>query len=310
MFDYSSIMPEQASSWAAEVDWLNAFITDVAIFCIFAITGVMLYFGVKYRRRSEDQETAYITHSAPLETVWTLVPTLVCIFVFYKGFVTYHEMRNPPASSIEVAVQARQWAWNFLYSTGKTAGSELVVPIGQPVRLVMKSQDVNHSFFIPAMRVKEDVVASMYTYMWFTPTKLGEFPVFCAEYCGDAHYNMQATLRVVTNEEYQDYINDRRAQDLSPEEKGLAKMKEFACFSCHSIDGSPAVGPSYKGLWGKTEDMADGSKVTVDENYFRESVLNPNAKIVKGFAPAMPAFEGRATDEDIGNMIAYLKTLH
>lgn len=309
MFDYSSFMPEQASSWSADVDWLNAFITNVSIFCILGITGVMLYFGVKYRRRSENQETAYITHSASLETVWTLIPTLVCMFVFYKGYVTYHEMRNPPAHSIEVAVQGFQWGWNFQYSTGKKSASELVVPVGQPVRLVMKSQDVNHSFFIPVMRVKEDLVASMYTYLWFTPTKVGEFPIFCAEYCGLTHYNMRATLRVVSNEEYQDFINDRRAQELTPQDKGLAKMKELACISCHSLDGSPLVGPTFKGVWGKSEELVDGSKVNVDENYVRESILNPNAKIVKGFAPAMPAFEGRANDEDIGNIIAYLKTV-
>lgn len=309
MFDLFDYMPEAASEWAERVDWINNFITSVSVFCILSITAVMVIFAIKYRRTSDNQETAYITHNGALETVWTVIPSVVSIFVFYYGFTVYRDMRTAPASAIEITVQAFQWGWNFQYSTGKTSSSDVVVPVNQPVRFVMRSKDVNHSFFIPAMRVKEDVLGSMYTFIWFTPTKLGEYPIFCAEYCGLSHFNMRATLRVVSMEEYNDFINDRREKELTPAEMGAAKFTEKACNSCHSLDGSPLVGPTLKGIFNREEELADGTKITVDENYLRESILNPQAKIVKGFAPAMPAFEGQLSEDELQNLITYLKTL-
>ena len=314
MFDLFSWMPEQAATWAADVDALNNFITNASVFFTVVITGVMLWFAWKYRKTSENQETAYITHNAALETVWTVIPSVVVIVVFVYGLMSYKEMRTVPASSIEINVQAWKWRWEFTYPNGKTTTGELVVPLGEPVRLIMTSNDVIHSFFIPVMRVKEDVYKGNYSYLWFTPTKLGEFHIFCAEYCGLQHSGMLATLKVVTPEAYQDFLIDRvdgEAPKLPPEELGKELYTKKGCVACHSLDGSAIIGPSFKGLFAaKERKFADGSTAPLDENYIRESILNPNAKIVEGYpAGQMPAFEGQLSEEELSGLIAYLKTL-
>jgi cytochrome c oxidase subunit 2 len=312
MFDY---MPPEASTWASKIDWINNLITDISVFCTLAITGAMLFFAYKYRRRSEDQKTSYITHNATLETVWTVIPTIICMYIFYYGFTFYHEMRTPPTNPIEISVSGKKWLWTFTQPNGKTVPQELVVPVGRPVKLIMKSQDVLHSMFLPAMRVKEDVNALYYTYLWFEPTQTGEFPIFCAEYCGDSHSEMRGTLKVVSEAEYQDYLADRtNGPALAPEEVGKQVYEKYQCATCHSLDGTPRVGPSWKGLWGKNEPvLEDGAEkqIDVDENYIRESILNPAKKVVKGFGPptAMQSYQGQINDDQINGVIAFLKTL-
>lgn len=317
MFDY---MPEQASHWAASVDWVNNFITNTAIICTVLITGTMIFFALRYRRHTANQQTAFITHNLPLETVWTAIPTVIVIFTFYYGYASYHEMRTPPANPLEINVEASSWKWEFEYSNGKKVGNVLTVPLGRAVRLIMtaKKEDVLHSLFIPAMRVKEDIRPGSYSYLWFLPTKLGEFHLFCAEYCGTNHSAMIGKVNVVSEEQYQDFVNDRSSGEvveLTPAELGLElfsnknMQRTKGCYSCHSIDGTPGVGPSLKGLFAsKTKELEDGTKVEVDENYVRESIVNPRAKIVKGFSPIMQSFEG-STDKEIAALIAYLKTL-
>ena len=209
--DWFNWMPVEGSPWSGKVDWLNSFITLVAAFCTIAVTLQMLYFAVKYRRRGPNDQTAYITHNATLETVWTVIPTLVCIFVFIVGFRYYHEMRTPPANSLEVSVTGRKWVWSYKYPNGKTSDGDLVVPINRPVKLILRSEDVNHSFFIPAMRVKEDVIRGEYHYLWFTPTVAGKHQIFCAEYCGDDHSAMLGNLLVVSERN----IRTMLAQGLS-----------------------------------------------------------------------------------------------
>lgn len=303
-------MPVEGSAWAGQVDWLNNFITYVSVFCTIAITATMLWFAYRYRQRPGNQEehTAYIAHNSAIETVWTVVPSIVCVFVFMAGFIVYKDMREPPANAIEINVTGRQWSWSYVYPNGKTADRDLVVPVGQPVKLIMKSNDVNHSFFVPAMRVKEDLVANVYHYLWFTPTVLGESHIFCAEYCGQAHSAMTGTLKVVTAAEYEDFIADRKVEDLPPEELGKKIYTLKACVTCHSLDGTPGTGPSFKGLYGKTETLADNTTVVADENYLRESIVYSNKKIVKGFAPAMPAFEGQIKDRELDGLIAFIKS--
>ena len=217
MIDYPlfDFMPVQASTWAGDVDWMNNWITNISVFCTLVITGVMLYFAIKYRASKTAAPTSKVNHSITLETVWTVVPTIIVIYVFWAGFDVYREMRTPPANAIEVGVTGYKWAWNFSYETGKQSTNELVVPIGEPIKLIMKSKDVLHSLFIPAMRVKEDLRGDQYSFLWFTPTKLsidqpnGYFHIFCAEYCGLQHSGMLGKLKVVTREEYNDYIHDR-----------------------------------------------------------------------------------------------------
>lgn len=309
-YNFLDWMPEQGTDWASRVDWINNFISWTAFFCTFVITGLMLYFAWKYRKKSENQKTAYITHNNLLEIVWTTIPTLVCIFVGFHGYKVYHEMRTPPANALEISVTGQKWSWSYKYPNGKTTDKDLVVPVGQPVRLVMKSKDVSHSFFLPIMRVKEDVIASEYHYMWFTPTKIGNSHIFCAEYCGLDHSAMTGTLKVVSQEEYEDFVNDRKAEELSPEELGKKIYQAKACVSCHSLDGNIGIGPSLKGIFGKTEVMADGSSVVVDENYIRESILYSNKKIVQGFAPnLMPSFDAQLKDEEIAGLIAFIKSI-
>jgi cytochrome c oxidase subunit 2 len=303
-------MPDEGSSWAGRVDLLNNFITYTAAFCTIAITLAMLYFAFKYRKRSDNDQTEYLTHNSTLETVWTVVPTVICIVVGYCGFSIYREMRNPPANAIEINVTGRQWAWSYVYPNGKTADRDLVVPINKPIKLIIKSNDVNHSFFVPVMRVKEDAVASEYHYLWFTPTKIGDFHIFCAEYCGNDHSGMTGTLKVVSQEEYEDYISDRKVEELPPEELGKKLYALKACSSCHSLDGSRLVGPSFKGLFGSTVELEGMPSVTADENYLRESIIYSQKAIVKGFPKgAMPAFEGQIKDKEVDALIAFIKSV-
>ena len=313
MFELLDFMPEQASSWAARVDWINNLISIISLLCTVGITAVMIYFAVKYRRRSEEQKTEFITHNTVMETVWTIIPTLVVIYIFVYGFIVYKEMRTPPASAMEVNVDAYQWRWEYTYPSGKKATKDLVVPLGRPVRLIMRSHDVLHSFFLPEMRVKEDLRANEYSYLWFTPTKLGNFHIFCAEYCGLQHSAMAGTLKVVTPEQFEDYLRDRTAADavqLPPAEAGKELFSQKTCNTCHSIDGSKIIGPSLKGLFASgAHQFSDGSSGTVDENYVRQSILQSQAKVVAGYPPVMPSFEGQLTEKQVSDLIAYLKTL-
>lgn len=310
MFD---MMPVQASEWAGRVDWINKVITDISVICTLGITAVMIYVAYKYRHREGNRQGAYITHNATVETVWTVIPSIICLAVFAYGFVVYHEMRTPPANPIEISVEGYKWGWRFAYANGKRTAGELTVPIGKPVRLVMTSADVIHSFFIPAMRVKEDLYKANYSYIWFTPTKLGEFHIFCTEYCGTSHSAMTGKLKVVSPEAFEDFLLDRKDADapqLPPAEIGKSLFSGNGCTACHSIDGSSGQGPTLKGLFsGKEHKMADGSSVVVDENYVRESIVNPRAKIVEGYPAAlMPSF-AHLKEEELNALIAYLKEL-
>jgi cytochrome c oxidase subunit II len=309
-------MPERASNWAEKVDWINNLITDISIVCIVAITAAMLYFAVKYRKGKVQtgKKSPPITHNTTIEIIWTVIPTIICMVMFYLGYSTYRDMRTPPTNAIEINVDAYKWRWEFTYPNGRTSSRDLVVPLGKPVRLIMTSHDTLHSFFLPAMRVKEDIVPGTYSYLWFTPIKLGESHLFCTEYCGTGHSSMTGSVKVVTPEQYQDFLLKREALDgpkLPPSELGKELFKLKGCTACHSIDGSALVGPSLKGIFaqGKRK-LKDGSEAVVDESYIKESLLNPQAKIAAGFdTAAMPSFQGQLSEEEIKSVIAYLKTL-
>lgn len=312
-------MPPQATDWAVEVDWINAWITDVSIFFTVAIVAVMVYFAWKYRASVHPEPTSDVSHSPTLETVWTVVPSIIVIYVFWIGFDSYREMRTPPANPVEISVTGYKWGWNFEYASGKKASRTLTVPLGRPVRLIMKSIEstdtetaVIHSFFIPSMRVKEDVVPNRYSYLWFTPNKLGDFHIFCAEYCGLQHSAMRGVLRVVTPEAFDDFLLDREKpqENLSPSELGKKLYIERGCNACHSIDGSRVVGPTFKALGGKNRKFEDGTEAVADENYLRESILHPKAKIVSGYPPVMPSYQGQLDDSEVAGLIAYIKSLN
>ncbi|HWP92822.1 MAG TPA: cytochrome c oxidase subunit II [Thermodesulfobacteriota bacterium] len=308
-------LPEVASNFAGKVDTVIWFITIISVFFFILITVGLVYFAIKYRRRSEDDETPYITGNHFLETLWTVIPSILVIIIFVYGFVIFREMRTPPEDAVEVNVVGKQWLWQFQYENGKTTINELYVQLDRPVRMIMRSDDVLHSFFVPAFRVKQDLVGGMYTQLWFTPTKVGIFDMFCAEYCGTGHSAMLAKVYVMSPEAYDRWERGEEADgvgavaSLPPAEQGEKLYKERGCNACHSIDGTKLVGPSWKGLFGHEVTLQDGSTVTADENYIREAILEPGAQIVQGYQPVMPSFKGILSDQEISALIAYIKTL-
>lgn len=307
-------LPEQASEFAPSVDWINNLITDISVFFTVAIVGSMIYFAIKYKKRNNvDHETPAIEGSHALELVWTIVPTVICIFVAAYGYIIYDDLRHVPENAMTINVQGQKWKWDFQYSNGKKTTNEFVVPVDEPVRLVMTSTDVLHSFFVPAMRVKNDVIPKQYTYLWFKPVKTGVYRTFCTEYCGTNHSAMLATLRVVSRAEFDRWLEDDsdalRQARLKPSDLGKELYVSKTCNICHSLTGTPGIGPSFLKIFGQEEEMADGSKVKVDENYLRTSIVNPNAQIVKGYAPAMPSFAGQLSEDEILGLIEFIKTV-
>ncbi len=305
-------VPEVASNLASKVDAVIWFITVISLVFFILISIFLVYFAIRYRRRQENEETPYITGSHVLETIWTIIPSILLIVIFVYGFVVYKDMRTPPEDSLEVTVTGRQWLWQFKYNNGKTTLNELYVPEGRPIKLVMTSEDVLHSFFVPAFRVKQDLVGGMYTYLWFTPTKNGTYELFCAEYCGTGHSAMLGKVIVMSPQEYEKWEKgeeEKAVASLPPAELGKQLYTQRGCNACHTIDGSSLVGPTWKGLYGHEVVLQDGTKVTADENYIREAILEPQAKMVKGFGPVMPSFKGVISDDEISDIIAYIKTL-
>ncbi len=310
MFRY---LPEQASDFAERVDFIHNVITDISVFFTVAIVGTMLYFAFKYRARGGvNHETPRILGSHALELVWTIVPTIICIYVAVYGYLGYRKIREVPTGAIEINVTARQWKWEFEYPNGRKATTDFYVPVNQPIKLIMHSTDVLHSFFIPSMRVKNDTLPNKYTYLWFRPIKTGVYQAYCTEYCGLEHWNMLTKLHVVSEAEYQRWLTDNSeemaASRMNPVELGGKLYNEKGCNACHSLDGTPRVGPSLLKVFGKKEKLSDNTEVVVDENYIKDSLLNPNAQIVAGFPPnMMPSFTGQLDDQQIGALISFIK---
>ena len=308
-------IPEVASNLAGKVDGVLLTITLLSLFFFVLITVVLVVFAIKYRRKRDDEETPYITGSEPLEIIWTVIPSILLIALFVYGFVVFKEMRTPPADAVDITVTAKQWLWTFDYYNGKKTLNELYVEQNRPVRLVMMSDDVLHSFFVPGFRTKQDVLPGRYVQLWFTPTKIGTFEIFCAEYCGTGHSAMLGKVNVLSPEAYDIWENGLPGEgggavaSLPPAELGEKIYKEKGCNACHSVDGSTLVGPSFKGVFGHTVELADGSKVDADENYLRQSILEPQSQVVKGFQPVMPSFKGILSDDEVTAVIAYIKTL-
>jgi len=302
--------PEEASATAVATDDLFDIILWISIFFMVLITGMLLTFVVKYRRREGVQAERTATHQTSLELLWTIIPSILAAFIFYFGISTYIDIRTPPSDAIEVQVTGQKWNWMFTYPNGLVS-PDLHVAVGEPVRLIMRSEDVIHSMFIPAMRAKMDVVPGRYSKMWFTPTQPGQHQIFCAEYCGTGHSAMLAQLYVHTAEDYHKWLADEeeRSMNKPPVALGGELYKTRGCAQCHSVDGSRGIGPSFKGIYGKTEQLQGGATVVVDENYLHESIIEPNAKVVAGFAPVMPTFKGKLKDREINGLIEYIKTL-
>lgn len=311
-FIASLFLPQARSPYASSVDQLFVILTVMSVVMFVLITGAAGYWSYKYKRREGDEKklSTPTIHSAAIEIFWSVGPLVVCIGLFHYGARQYMDARVAPGDSYVINVSGRKWAWEFTYPNGKV-DSKLHVPIGKPIKLVMSSQDVIHSFFIPDYRVKQDVLPGRYSTIWFKAEQPGTSVVFCTEYCGMSHSDMLTSLVAETPEEFQKWVDFDPYGDpsLTLAQVGEKLYADKACVTCHSLDGSvkSGGGPSFKGLWGKQEVLADESTVAVDENYLRESILVPNAKIVKGFQPVMPSFQGSLKERHLAGLIEFIK---
>lgn len=305
----SAFMPPAVTDIAHQVDNLYSFLLWASAISCAILIGGMIYFVLKYKRKTDSDKTPYISHNTFLEFLWSFIPLVIFLVMFAWGWYVYHQMRQMPENALEVHVFGRQWSWEFAYKSGKTSGSEMVVPVNTPIKLIMTSKDVLHSFYVPSMRIKQDVIPGTYTALWFNSEKLGDFQVFCTEYCGTSHSGMLAKIKVVSQADYEKWIQENE-EGLTLAQRGQKYYKDKGCVACHSLDGTPMVGPSWKGIFGKEHTMTDGSTVKVDENYLRESILQPNAKTVKGFgAGVMPTFQGQLDENQVNAIIEFIKEL-
>ena len=303
-------MPVNASTAAEGSDQMFYVCLGLSAFFFFAITGIVIYFVVKYRHRPGHKAEPSSSHNDTLEITWTVIPTIICVFLFLYGWRNYLVLTTPPQRAVEIQVLAQKWNWTFTQPNGYQ-DANLHVPVNTPVRLVMTAKDVLHSFYVPAFRIKQDVVPRRYTYAWFEATKPGTYRLDCAEYCGTDHSQMKRVVVVHKPGEYEKYLADADANSATkpPAELGAALYAQKGCNSCHTVDGSPRVGPSWKGQFGLTITLSDGSKQLVDENYIRRSILDPQAQARPGFPNSMPSFEGQLKEKEIAGLIAYYKSL-
>ncbi|MGZ3769428.1 MAG: cytochrome c oxidase subunit II [Bdellovibrio sp.] len=305
-----SFMPSQGTEIAKQVDNLYGFLLITSLIACVLVIGGMLYFVWKYKRKTPDDKTAYISHNTFLEFLWSFIPLVIFLVVFAWGWYIYHQERAMPKNALEINVVGKQWAWEVAYKNGFKAANEVVVPIEQDVKILLTSTDVIHSFFVPSFRIKQDAVPGRYTALWFRANKLGNFHIFCTEYCGTSHSGMIGTLKVVSREEFDKYLEQGQDEKSLPLAKKGAKLFAVkACSACHSAD-TPAikVGPSLFQKFGKEEALEDGTKVTVDENYIRTSILEPNKQIVKGFPKGvMPTFQGQLNEDELNALVEFIK---
>ena len=303
----SILLPIQGSTYAGQVDDLYIFLIWLSVVLFALIGGLAIYSMVKFRYRP-GVVTPHITHNTKLEVTWTVLPLILCIFIFFWGFKGYMQASVPPGDAMEIQVTAQKWNWTFEYPDGNRAINELHIPLGKPVKFLMSSQDVLHDFFVPSMRVKHDVLPNRYTQEWFTPTVPGLHRVACAEYCGKGHSDMAAKIYVDNEADYQKWLETGGVDPNMPLSKlGELLYQNKGCSTCHSLDGSRGQGPSWKGVYGSQVPLADGRTVLGDENYIRESILVPGAKIVKGYENVMPVFQGLLRDREVNALVAFVK---
>jgi cytochrome c oxidase subunit II len=303
MFDNFPLWPDRASTAAGNVDALFIFLIIVSGLMTALIFSAVIYFAARYRRR-RGVLAEQIEGSTPLELTWSIIPLGVFIVIFAWGAVVYFKSRTPPRDSTEVYVVAKQWMWKLEHAEGQREINELHVPVGRDVKLIMTSQDVIHSFYVPAFRMKQDVLPGRYTVTWFRATKPGTYHLFCAEYCGTQHSGMIGSIVVQEPAQYEAWMSGGTTGPLSA--TGEKIFSELGCVTCHRSD-SQGRGPNLQGVFGKPVQLADGRTVTADENYIRECILDPGSKRVKGFQPIMPTFQGLVSEEQVNALVAYIK---
>lgn len=306
-----------ASSQAGRVDALFLVIAVIGGFFFFLTQGILIYFAVKYRRRLPDRDnvTPSITGNPLLEFLWILIPSLVVVGIFYYGWRVYADQRIYVAGATEVHVNARQWMYEIKYPDGRTAINEIRVPAGKPVRFILSAADVLHGFYLPDFRVKMDMIPGRVTTLWVQPDRPGSYQIYCTVYCGTGHSNMLAQLIVMPPAEYAEWVAHGEGEGEEGKEhepltvRGERAAKNAGCLNCHAIGGAVKVGPNWKGLFGSNVPLEGGQTVNADEEYLRESIVDPGAKVVKGFPNVMPTYKTTLSKEDIDALVAYLKTL-
>jgi len=306
MFAEIPLFPEQASTHAERVDTLFFFLLAVTGAVAILVTVLVIYFAVRYRRRPGGPPTPRILGSVWLETFWSVFPFLIFLIMFAWGAQVYFVLTEPPADALEIYVVGRQWMWKVQHPEGHREINELHVPRGKAVKLTLTSEDVIHDFSVPAFRTKIDVLPGRYVHTWFQATKTGRFHLYCAQYCGTNHAGMIGSIVVMEPSEYAAWLNSHAEGSLALQGRKL--FLKLQCVSCHSAD-SRARTPVLEDLFGSTVHLRDGSTVTADAAYIRESILKPRAKIVAGWEPIMPTFQGQVDEEDLIKLIAYIKSL-
>jgi cytochrome c oxidase subunit 2 len=301
------LFPVSASTMAPRVDALYFFLIGVTLFFSLLIAGLIVYYAVKYHRRSADAVGERIHGSLWLEVTWSVVPFLITMVIFVWGASVYFAIASPPAETLNIYVVGKQWMWKFQHLDGQREINELHVPVGRNVKLITTSEDVIHDLFVPAFRVKADVIPGRYVNIWFNATKPGRYHLFCAEYCGTRHSGMIGEVVVMEETEYQDWLSGG-GQEGSLAAAGEKLFADLACNTCHRPD-SAGRGPVLTGLFGQTVATQAGEMVVVDEAYVRESILNPSAKVTAGYQPIMPTFQGLVSEEGLLELIEYVKSL-
>ncbi|HWC97466.1 MAG TPA: cytochrome c oxidase subunit II [Candidatus Sulfopaludibacter sp.] len=301
------LFPEQASTFAPDVDHLLYYLLAVSVFFTLLIFGAIFYFAVRYRRRSEQELPRVVHTGLVLEIVWSVIPFGLTMVMFTWGAAIFFRESRPPDDALPIYVVGKQWMWKLQHMEGQREINELHVPLGRAIKLTMTSEDVIHSFFVPAFRTKQDVVPGRYSTTWWRPTKAGKYHLFCAEYCGTKHSGMIGWIYVMEPQDYQVWLSGG-AGSGSLADNGQKLFQDLACVNCHKPDGSGRC-PTLVGLYGKDVKLADGRTVKADEAYLRESILQPNAKVVGGFQPVMPTFQGLVTEEGVLSLIEYVKSM-
>jgi cytochrome c oxidase subunit 2 len=302
------LYPEQASNFAPSVDALMVYITAVCLFFAVAITAAIVIFFFKYHRKKPGDVGIPVHEDPRLEAAWLIVPAILALTMFAGGAVIYVDYRRAPADTLDVYVIGKQWMWKAQQPTGLKEINELHVPVGRNIKLILASEDVIHDFSVPAFRVKMDVVPGHYNTMWFRPTKAGRYHFFCSQYCGTNHALMGGWVTVMEPSDYASWLSGSTDANANPVVAGEKLFAEKACSTCHLGNGSGRA-PSLNGLYERKVQLADGSTLTADDAYIRESILTPGTKIVAGYQPLMPTFQGQLTEEQILSLTAYIKSL-
>ena len=307
MWNDFPLFPDKATELAGEVDALYFTFLGISAFFSLLIATLVLYFAVRYRRRSANEVGQPEKAGMWLELTWSFIPLMILMILFAWGAKVYVKAYRPPADAKEYFVTAKQWMWKFQHPEGQREINHLHVPMGVPIKLTMTSEDVIHSFFVPAFRVKADVLPGRYTSVWFKGEKTGTFKLFCAEYCGAEHSLMGGTVTIMEPRDYENWLaGEKGGPSVVASGEDLFQAK--ACNTCHRPD-TAVQAPILNGIFGKQAELETGRTVTVDAEYIRESILNPTAKIVKGYKPLMPTYQGQLTEEEILQLISYIKSL-